>query len=353
MIDRLNNNRTDRRAGLTLIELLVVGTIIMILTVVSLPIVKPMLDSQLTKNGAQIVSTYLNRAKNRAMLTGRSCGVRFEVWEGTEVSSATDEILQGIATGNGVYYYGPGASLVIRQVEVPPVYSGMFGSATVNVNGNRCNFNDDNYVRERLKGESGAKIQIGDSGPFYSFENKSVKLEDSDIYPLLNRDGVTYKILFAPKTTMAAPITLPRGATVDLQFSGPGNRSFGYNTANDYDADGNPIYKGTDMTIMFAPDGSVESVNNQTPTEPIHFLVGRWDQISVVRASGDTQSFPNYADGRNFWVTVHPQSGTVAINPVNPINAPTDKIDYVRLDGNNEPDAYLEGYLANSRALTH
>ena len=351
-LSRIARSRSGGRRGLTLIELLVVGTIIMILTAVSLPVVKPMLDSQLTKNSAQIVSTYLNRAKNRALLTGRPCGVRFEIWDGTESKLApmTDN------SGSTVYYYTFGASLVMRQVEIPPVYSGLFDNAMVNVgSGGLCLFPNDLYVTQRLADESGAKIQFNGSGPYYSFR-KGTKLAGDDLYEPAARNGLSFKILFGPKTTMTAPTALVRGTAVDLQFSGVGTACFAHDKVTDFEADGKPIYQRKDVTILFAPDGSVQSVNGTAPAESIHFLIGRWDQIGAVRLTGDTQSFPNYADGRNFWVSVNPQTGTVVTSQVNPFtveNSGTSTDYYVPFSNDVKPDPYLGGRIARSRELTH
>ena len=62
--------KSRRRNGLTLTELLVVGTIILAVTALSIPVVKPMMESQLTKNGANMLATALNRARSRAQVSG-------------------------------------------------------------------------------------------------------------------------------------------------------------------------------------------------------------------------------------------------------------------------------------------
>ena len=59
----------EQRRGVTLMELLVVATIILIVTAASVPTIKPMMESQLTKQAGSTVSTYLNRARARAMAT--------------------------------------------------------------------------------------------------------------------------------------------------------------------------------------------------------------------------------------------------------------------------------------------
>ncbi len=348
---------TRRRNGLTLTELLVVGTIILAVTALSIPVVKPMMESQLTKNGANMVATALNRARSRAQVNGRACGVRFEYWPGTaaDLTETHDPLTadDGTVISRDTYYSTPGAALILRQVEVPPVYTGLLGIETVKYENGECEFQNDIYVKPELEKTASGKIQFGGSGPFYSFNENSVSLKDGKTYalPPLRETEYPFKVLLDSRTTMAMPVCLPRGTAVDLQFSGAGDTIFiDTVSGTDYSA----VRQSVSLTIMFAPDGSVESVNGSMPTEPVHFLIGRWDQISAVRADGDTESFPNYADGRNFWVTVFPQTGGVTVSQVNP-TADAGYTPLSRLNDYNEevPDIRLpDGVIAVSRELT-
>lgn len=361
-----------KEKGLTLIELMVVGMIIMIVTAISLPMVKPMLESQQTRSASRIVSTYLNRAKNRARLTGRPCGVRFEVWPGTDVGA-----------------FG-GASLIMRQVDVPPEYTGFTNAAQftlekiqvddlsihrTGVVGNMIDkpvflFDDsvtdpkafDPYFLSLLPRQNGARAQLGSlsgdsvlpqyAGQYYRIAPLRVAMSnasETDDYLVLRADNgdywlkgstgiptnarqvmqlvdnpaysieqccsfsvttpltveVPFRVQLAPKPTMAAPMALPQGAVVDLSDSGFG-------------ADGVQFHKNGDVTIMFSPTGAVDTVNGEYPTGPIHLLIGRWDQIDAVRDDADLESLPNYADGRNFWVTVNEQTGLISTAEVSP-----------------------------------
>ncbi|MBO7726810.1 MAG: hypothetical protein J6S40_10135 [Thermoguttaceae bacterium] len=361
---------TRRRNGLTLTELLVVGTIILAVTALSIPVVKPMMESQLTKNGANMLATALNRARSRAQVSGRPCGIRFEYWPGTASELQWDSEIDGwgsvydyndwigIDDGNGryVHYLTPGASLVLRQVEVPPVYTGLLGIETVNCTDGICSFPTDLFLREGLKNDVSGKIQLGGSGPFYSFHksDEGFKLIDGETYALPpNREYTSFKILLDTRSTMAMPVCMPRGTAVDLQFSGIGDSIFIDDTRITDDEEP-PLAPPASLTIMFSPDGSVESINGGIPTEPVHFLVGRWDQISAVRDKEDTESYPNYADGRNYWVSVFPQTGGITVNQVNP----TEDAGYSPISRLNEyntdvPDVRLpNGVIGLSRELT-
>ena len=360
-------NRRHRH-GLTLTELLVVGTIILAVTAISIPVVKPMMESQLTKNGANMVATALNRARNRAVANGRACGVRFEYWPGTmSVIHETQPYLDENGNYSITRYVTPGASLVLRQVEVPPVYTGLLGIEKVTYADRKGRFPNDAYILQKLarKPPCTGKIQIGGSGPFYTISkcyysgNPSedyFELKDGETYALPpDREDTQYsfKVLQDSRTTMALPVYLPRGAAVDLQFSGIGDTLFMEEPSCEYY---NEPAEQTSLAIMFSPDGSVESVGGTMPTEPIHFLIGRWEQTSAVRADDDTESLPNYADGRNYWVTVFPQTGSVTVSQVNP----TDDVGYAppltrQSSYNNEmvPDTRLpDGVIATSRELT-
>lgn len=292
-----------KERGLTLIELLAVGTIVLILTVISLPMVKPMLDSQQTRSAAQTVSTYLNRAKSRAKLSGRPCGVRFEVWPGTESTQ--------------------GATLLMRQVDVPPEYTGFTGGETVSLELDPDTTSvisgvtaypfttTDPFLLQRLADQSLAKIQFNNAGPYYRIFSGTTYIRPLPTCTLTRCRNIPFKVQLSPKPTMAAPMPLPQGAVVDLRYSGIGDEGdyWGLNAA-----------PASDVTVMFSPSGEIDTINGVYPTGPIHLLIGRWDQIGAVRDETDTESFPNYADGRNYWVTVNPQSGLISTTEVNPLN---------------------------------
>ena len=290
----------SKEKGLTLIELLVVGTIILILAVIALPLVKPMIDSQQTRSASQVVSTYLNRAKNRARLTGRPCGVRFEVFPSTEE-------------------WG-GASLVMRQVEVPPVYTGFMGTETGSVlpadyvSGLPLRFVcDDPYLQRTLR--PGNRVQVGGNGPYYTIKEalpSYFTLEEPVTTPTAARAG-KFRVQLAPRPTMTPPVALPQGTVVDLKYSGCG--------VDYWNFDGAVFGNAYDVTVMFSPSGeiSLPAEGSPYPVGPLFLLIGRWDQIPAVRDSGEEGSWPNWADGRNYWVVVQPQSGLVTTAEVNPI----------------------------------
>jgi len=308
------------RSGVTLIELLVVATMMLALAAVSVPAIKPMMESQLTSNAASTVSTYLNRARARAMTTGRSCGVAFEYFSGT---------WDGDPNGVG------SASLVLRQVETPPYYSGLDAGSCVTVLTENDAINNGDGKRSRqitniidpywgvyVAQERAPKIQFNGIGPYYPilFDNGNAYIEKIEGVETPACSNAPFKVIRDPRQTMTAPVGLPQGAVVDLEYSGTDSKRFAL---------------GSDVTIIFSPSGEVDYIADKdsmySPTDTIYFLVGRWDRISALgsrelESTGETVSAAedglwNYEDVTNFWVAVNPRSGLVSTAEVNmPVN---------------------------------
>lgn len=319
------NHLHARRNGVTLIELLVVATIMLTLAAVSVPAIKPMMESQVTSHAAQTVSTYLERAKARAAATGRSCGVMFEYFPGTYNGDASNPL--------------GSASLILRQVEEPPYFSGYEYGSRVSVapdyNYLVCTIADSPYYGERVSqvfGEEAmwdrylrsddsyiqtnrdARIQFGSSGPFYPLVQIGanyyiVKLPGVEL-PVYT--DVSYKISREPQATMTAPVGLAQGSVIDLEFSGTDSTFF---------------TRGSDVTVMFSPTGEVDYVIDggakKTPSDTLYFLIGRWDRIAALGVSEDgTETLAedglwNFEDGANYWVAVNPQTGVISTAEVN------------------------------------
>ncbi len=79
------------------------------------------------------------------------------------------------------------------------------------------------------------------------------------------------------------------------------------------------------ITILFSPDGYVDRIafgddasTSEFPTEPIHLLVGTWDQLSS-HGDGRDEIRDNYEYVSNFWVSIDPRTGMVSVNEVNPV----------------------------------
>lgn len=323
-------HKRARRSGVTLVELLVVATVMLTLAAVSVPAIKPMMESQLTSSAASAVSTYLNRARARAMATGRPCGVTFEYFPGTYDEGDPDDPNDDVGS----------ASLILRQVEVPPYYCGLETDSVASVlpgrpdnddvkNGQRLRqlfVNNDPYWDVFMKGdpddpdddERSASIQFNSCGPFYPIRQigDDYYIEKLPGLELPARLNVPFKVSRDPRPTMTAPIGLPSGAVVDLEFSGEETEGFTF---------------GGDVTVVFSPTGEVDHVEDGSgpfvPTDTLYFLIGRWDRISALGVENDPKYGPvssaedglwNFEDGTNFWVTINPRTGLVSTVEVNP-----------------------------------
>lgn len=306
------------RNGVTLIELLVVGTLMLTLAAVSVPAIKPMMEAQVTASAASSVSTYLNRARARAMTTGRPCGVVFECFEGT-YDSVQDE---------------GSACLILRQVEVPPLYTGLDDNAVVDL-GSVYTIPDhsspycglrvcalitaaDKYWASMVGEEKEPLIQLNHIGPYYPIYKKNGSYYIVEIPELKfpTRSGVPFKVMRDPRPTMTAPIGLTKGAVVDLEFSG--------NESGTFEPGGNVI-------VMFSPSGEVQYVEDKKgryiPTETLYFLIGRWDRICALGYEWDPvlneyvtitdDGLWNYEDASNYWLTINPRTGLVTTAEVN------------------------------------
>ena len=312
-------HKRARRSGVTLVELLVVATVMLTLAAVSVPAIKPMMESQLTSSAASAVSTYLNRARARAMSTGRPCGVTFEYFPGTYYEGDPDDPDDDVGS----------ASLVLRQVEVPPYYCGLEEDSLVSVlPGNDSVINGrrfrqlvdilDPYWDKFMENGGSASIQFNNCGPFYPIFQDGVNyyIEKLPGLELPSRSSVPFKIARDPRPTMTAPIGVPSGTVVDLEFSGEETAGFTL---------------GGDVTVVFSPSGEVDYVEDKSgafvPIDTIYFLIGRWDRISALGVENDPDYGPvssvedglwNFEDGTNFWVTVNPRTGLVSTVEVNP-----------------------------------
>ena len=85
-------------------------SIMLIVTVIAVPAMKPALENRKIREAARAVNVYLGSARNHAIELGRPVGVLF---------------LRDPTQGN--------PCLTLQQVEIPPPYAGDFANSTANV----------------------------------------------------------------------------------------------------------------------------------------------------------------------------------------------------------------------------
>ena len=341
-------HKTQKRCGMTLVELLVVISIMMILAAVVLPQLNLGNEGHKNRESARIVSTYLSAARNKAIETGRPCGVLFE--RGDELVDTTGDGTPDTAL----------TSVQMVQVQVPPPYAGDSMNARIKVTGLVGLVHVTDIQPDLIR--IGDEIQLGYKGPWYEIIGRdnvnnetgaaspdnivdpAVADEDGDTIfdvviglqipsgytgqpPTYAGTELTFQIRRQPVSTsgqtirsMTPPQRLPLGTAVDFTASGVGNNFFA-------DTNGS-------VAIMFDSNGAVRTVNGHggmtTPIEPIYLLVGQelrvpdgtnsatgpnidwWSDLEIE----ENDRLPNWQNPESRWVVIAPSTGitTVAQN---------------------------------------
>ena len=369
MFDKRLRCRSLRR-GMTLVELLVVVSIMMVLAAYVLPKLQLNSAGRRVREAARMVNVYLGVARNRAVETGRPCGVMFKRLEGDE----------------------SGGSNILFQVEVPPPYAGDVTDAVVKVQdwtvipgGGLYNAGTASLkALVRLSDLSdglvryGDQIQLNRQGPWYTILNDNkddvsaddlggdfpvdadgfLKFSEGTGTPWVTNHWLTlvreyepgvsspwpkkktmtlldppwstpvpFAIRRQPSQTMAPPLVLPTGTAVDLGASGTNETPALFDTNS-----------GIPVTVMFSPNGAVsryyyQGGSGEVPSEPLFFLVGRQEQLGVGRVENPKEAVPpatvpdadeetmaNWQIMTNLWLTMNPQNGTTSVSE----NAVTD-----------------------------
>ena len=369
------NRAISPRRGVTLLELLVVMGIMVLLAAITIPRFLPAFEGQRVREAARALHGYLGSARNQAKRTGRPVGVMFER-----------------------YVDQPQASFILRQVEVPPPYAGSTINSRLQIAGVFGN-----SVRLRILGpppdlangliRRGDTIQLNYQGPRYEIINflpddtpypgldfpldtngyidftqgadtepdgwidtclLTIELNTNGMIPWTVGQTMPFQIYRQPVPSTAEPLQLVGGAVVDLTASGTDSLLPWTFEPSDYQP----------VVVMFSPEGSVDSVYYprrisldplvydcyyQSVTEPLHFLIGKWErhppkarQISFPGMSppppvlpihnpahrgstelwemGDPQAedgLYNWEDATNMWVTLNPQTGLATVAEMN------------------------------------
>jgi hypothetical protein len=278
--------------------------LLLIVTAVAIPVLAPNSEQRKIREGARLVSTFLSGARNRAIELGRPVGVQFE-----RLAS------------------NPNASMVLSYVEVPALYAGDTIDAACRIYQTASNTGQ---CAAKIVGTfNSALVKPGDlfkvNFQGYTYRIQSVSGSDLTLQAITTgpvtlpwainpSDPSTlptypYQIIRQPIKASDAPLQLPEGAVVDLNWSGVGDNGLITSPSTP-----------PPVQVVISPDGKVSAiygfdgmVSAQQPTGPIHFLIGKPEKAIV---GGDTSAKDNvvfnYQDGNNLWVSIGPQTGLVS-----------------------------------------
>jgi len=305
----VSSSRKPLRAGFTLIELLIVISIMMVLVAMAATMLQPT-EGRRIREAARAINVYLSSARNRAMETGRPCGVIFR------------------------NFNGGGFAMNADQCEVPPCYCGQLetsGARITNSGTITAALVDGNGTEEHLPLNMvrlGDLIQFNCQGPYYSITGSNGTISNG----FLNNDTtsltvaltdttqtrnlpwvgtsalVPYRIFRSPMKGAATPLQLPATTVVDLQYSGLG-AGVGLGA--------------TDFTVLFSPTGAVDCVyyggTRGDALDMIYLLVGKRERVGntyVAPSTANESDWANWQDLNNLWVTINPQTGVVSTEPI-------------------------------------
>jgi prepilin-type N-terminal cleavage/methylation domain-containing protein len=294
-------SRSASRSGFTLIEMMIVIGIMLMLVTAAATMIRPASESRRIREAARSINVYLSSARNRAMETGRPCGVTFRCQAGASYALAAD------------------------QCEVPPCYAGDSDTSTATLAKNAATgvitatldtappsgmVKKDDLIQFNYQGPMYKVDGTLDSNNYITSGTVSLTPVDSSQNQLTpwpiaptQSQPMPYRIFRAPVKGGTLPMQLPARSAVDLKWSGQGNAYL--NGAVDY-------------TVLFSPTGAVESVNGQPATDTIYLLLGSPARAANGYTPGNTNetTWTNFQDLNNLWVTINPRTGVIGTEPV-------------------------------------
>lgn len=347
--------RCRSRHGLTLVELLIVITIAVVLLAVAIPLAKQPLEQQKVREASRHVNALIASAQARAVELNRPVGLLFEPRDAGPVAAAGD--VAAVNASEGITR--------VHFAEVPPLYGGDVTGAQAVVRVDSGNY----FVHFDVRSYAGVlafvgvgdHIRFGYRGRWFTVNAQpEIVTVDQEVRVRIAVNAVSvaelaidrlvpFQIQRRPRKSVRPPVDLPADTVVDLVGSGVGNSATDFGVwfdapNNTWQRFGYPY-----VMIMFQPSGAVDTVHYGNtvvrPSAPIHFLVGRADQVipsSPFDASGD-DSFSNLRDPEALWVSIGHTTGKVTTTE----NLPTDNF----TPDPNSPFSAIQQRILASRTL--
>jgi prepilin-type N-terminal cleavage/methylation domain-containing protein len=352
----LASSRTSKSA-FTLVEVLTVLVLLLILAAVALPAVRKLLSDQKVSRAARGMAAYMDVARNRAISEGRQVGVLIQ-------RAGTDA--RGLAH-----------SIQLRQLTDIPPYTGDASDAVALLlpnpaGGFRATFDPINSQLMALSASMVADPGVtGDTddpnGPIrngdllelpggrvvpFTFVFRAITEPDTtpveirfnltetivygsparftNLFPTSNMTvpvtgrPLKYKIHRRPVVSSTAPLSLPRGVAIDLNYSGFGVS--GNELAPDVTA---PVFNAN-IAIIFGPDGKVVSVTDDSSgtavlTPPLGQIFLCLADVDGIRPDNlfarDKKAPASLLSPKSKWIVVNPATGRVVSSPFNAVSS--------------------------------
>ena len=344
------------RAAFTLIEMLIVVTIMMIMVAAAATMMKPASDARRIRESARALNVYLGSARNRAMETGRPCGVmlhRFNntaavmvayqcevppCYAGDTQQSCAQIVATGLGTANVYLHDGQpslsqypdpatlpiGDSLPQRIIRIGDTIQFGYQGVVYTIVSSNGTTDTDGYLMP-----DATVLQVRHPTPeqpmpwdtvFYRDVPRTPTPDNPNPFVRVYVSTVPYRIYRAPVKGGATPLQLPAASVVDLKFSGTDAATFG---------------STGDVTILFSPSGSLQAFYYGSgikleATDAVYLLVGKNEKVA--NASGTTDAtMNNMQDVNNMWVVVTPQNGSMTTANVSVKTATEDERSLARM----------------------
>ena len=326
-----NRQSKPFRRGMTLVELLVVVAIMVMLLAVSVPMLKPMLESRKTNNAAHVLAGAFRLARTKSIQEQQSYCVRL-----TPYMNAPTVALQLPMQKKGVIEHVNPPHVRVR-VERGKIVFYCFDKGTWQIPDPSNLFFDDDLQAELVKAQkhfsSNGSVQFNRLGRSFTFSviEGVAQLSppyDGLILPEVPMDAMEYRVSrpSAASLSWLSPTVMPQGTVVDLMFSGGETVNFAGNekTLDDFPA---AFSAGDEVVVVFSPAGHVDflHINGEAKNvnEMLYFCVGEWHR-QMDAANGGTladDKKTNLDVPATYWVTLHPKTGIVRITENAPVKS--------------------------------
>jgi hypothetical protein len=314
---------------MTLVELLVVVAIMVLLLAVSVPMLKPMLESRRTSNAAQVLAGAFQHARAKSIQDQKSRGIRLVPFDtapsvALQLRMYKENRIDAVNSPNIRVRVEEGKIIPYRFVETTSEWERLMPS-------------DSQFVTVMEQFNGGEAVQFNRIGrEFVIGEMEGVYCTLAAPYANLNLpddpasdDAMEYRVTqwLAPMTWLP-PMVMPQGTVVDIAYSGGETVNFLGADKTEDDIAGGAVppnfTSGDEVIVMFSPAGHVDMLYiNGVPrkvNETLYFCVGQWDrQTDENRNSLAEDKKSNLAVPTTYWVTLHPKTGTVHVAENAPI----------------------------------